>query len=740
LRFKILGLMALVALVAAMGTIGLKSDKASAAPVQVSLLGGAGGNFTFSATFNNDETAGPIVFYVNALPVGATGVFGAAVTCSVDANGNNTIDASEIGNAVAAACVVTSNSTAGPGGVPPALPQLVVTPGAGLDTNTIENLFQISGTFSTTATIGSVITLNANEAGVIIAGAGQVAIGDPAGCSVAPDAATISVCKVDQRGTLIAATFALQGPSFLANMVTGSVAGGVGCTTASLSAGVCAVTPQPSSNPCRSTWECTRVLQNGVVSAAPRLGVVNPLPAGTYTLTEATAGGYGCTQIQITNGYGQVMPPGQPITIVLPAVDPRATSFTFTNSCLLPGGPNGTGSSIVTVIGGSTFGLTNTTNVEINPAAGSDDDARIDVRIRDANNIPIPNAHVFVMTDKGRLAVRQDLTGPTIVGYDVVEPSAPNFGLNSSGDSCDQVVASVLSPASVPQNVIPGAFSTFLNPYLGNPSQQIQDGFTNFDGILSACLFVNDSLVPGITPGKANITVITEAPNAYFGVGYLGGGAGNLVLTSVVTVVGPPASIKVSASPTTLQCGEKATITATITDAVGQNVSDHTRVELVSNFGSTIGGTGATLGFPGAGPVNPVSSSAAETFSGVATAFLLTSTEHVGPYEVVVASGGSTGGSFVGSSAYPFVTGSTPQLAGVNFPLFSAPTVVNSGGVFSTAPVSAQATVTCALPTAAIGVSPLVPPIVAPRTGEGIRPPNTGDAGLADISSTFFAD
>ena len=73
-------------------------------------------------------------------------------------------------------------------------------------------------------------------------------------------------------------------------------------------------------------------------------------------------------------------------------------------------------------------------------------------------------------------------------------------------------------------------------------------------------------------------------------------GVANIVLTATITVVGPPASITVAAAPTSLNCGEKATITVTVKDSAGQNVSDRTRVELVTNFGGVIGGTTATLG------------------------------------------------------------------------------------------------------------------------------------------------
>src|SRR5207249_3120445 len=127
------------------------------------------------------------------------------------------------------------------------------------------------------------------------------------------------------------------------------------------------------------------------------------------------------------------------------------------------------------------------------------------------------------------------------------------------------------------------------------------------------------------------------------------------------------------------------------------------------------------------------SSSAAETFSGVATAFLLTSTEHVGPYEVVVTSGGSTGGifnpgGFLGTTQVVTIPSAVGTPTTINFPLLAPPSVSGSSGVFSTAPVSAQVTVTCALPGAPVTTAaPVLPPSVqAPRTGEGIRPPNTG--------------
>src|SRR5256885_5514976 len=89
-------------------------------------------------------------------------------------------------------------------------------------------------------------------------------------------------------------------------------------------------------------------------------------------------------------------------------------------------------------------------------------------------------------------------------------------------------------------------------------------------------------------------------------------------------------------------CGEAKTISATIRDAGGSPVSDHTRVEFVTNFGGVLAGTGATLDPLAVGYVAPLSSTMAETFDRVATVTLLTSTEHIGPYEVVISTGGSS--------------------------------------------------------------------------------------------------
>jgi hypothetical protein len=198
------------------------------------------------------------------------------------------------------------------------------------------------------------------------------------------------------------------------------------------------------------------------------------------------------------------------------------------------------------------------------------------------------------------------------------------------------------------------------------------------------------------SPGTATITAIIEVDDGQ-----------DIVKTITVNVVGPPAKLTALAAPSSLRCGEKATITVTVKDSLDQNVSDHTRVEAVTNAGGVLGGTGAVAGL--AGPVVPISSTIAETFGGVATFYLLTSEQHSGPYEVVITTGGA------------------------------GAVTTSLGGVFSTPPQVTQVTVSCALPTA-VPPAAAAPTVTAPRTGGGVvSPPNTGDAGLADSSGSSWA-
>jgi hypothetical protein len=193
----------------------------------------------------------------------------------------------------------------------------------------------------------------------------------------------------------------------------------------------------------------------------------------------------------------------------------------------------------------------------------------------------------------------------------------------------------------------------------------------------------------GCDPGPVTLKLEIDNP----------GTKNDIEQTLTINVVGPPAFIAISASPTQVTCGEKSEITVSVTDALNQQVSDNTRIEVLTNYGGVLAGTGTSLTTNQ--PVNPISSTTVEIFSGIGTAYLITSPQHVGPYEVLAA---STPSEFV-------------------------PILENS------APVTSQATVTCTLATSA-------PPVTAPDTGTGaIKPPNTGEAGLAggfDNSTSLF--
>src|SRR3954470_1068874 len=141
-------------------------------------------------------------------------------------------------------------------------------------------------------------------------------------------------------------------------------------------------------------------------------------------------------------------------------------------------------------------------------------------------------------------------------------------------------------------------------------------------------------------------------------------------------------------------CGESKVISATIRDAGGSPVSDHTRVEFVTNFGGVLGGTGATLDPLATGYVAPLSSTTAETFNGVATVTLITSTEHIGPYEVVISTGGSTYTRMVPLPPIYSPGGTTPNTSAVVIP----PAQYQMAYVPSGPAITAQITVTCRAP------------------------------------------
>jgi hypothetical protein len=224
-------------------------------------------------------------------------------------------------------------------------------------------------------------------------------------------------------------------------------------------------------------------------------------------------------------------------------------------------------------------------------------------------------------------------------------------------------------------------------------TEEMENGFDEGDVVSAAILSCGVTPIP--SPGVAKVMACIDVEGA------------DVCKTVNITVVGPPvAPIVLTTDQTSVRCGERVQITASIKDAAGQNVSDHTRVEVVTNAGGVLGGTGAVIAE--AGLVSPVSSTVGETNNGQATFWLITSELHQGTYTVLVTAGG--GGS------------------------------VASGGVFSTPPATGSVTVTCTGPTTAAPSAPSPAATVrAPSTGQGITPPSTGDAGLADASGSSWA-
>jgi hypothetical protein len=364
---------------------------------------------------------------------------------------------------------------------------------------------------------------------------------------------------------------------------------------------------------------------------------------------------------------------------------------------------------------GAAGGITLTarpTTVEIVPAPSNTAHSLLWADATDSSGNPIPIAQ----TDVDFFVNSGPLLGTGPLGYCNIESN----NVNDAGELGAAFLSNLSLTTSQPSTYL--AWDTFANTGVVFDSSPALESVAMFDytsgGVLrsrAAAILHCDvhALLPSPKPGIVTVTACINVVS------------GDDICKSVeITVIGPPASVTVAASPTSVRCGEKSTITVTVKDAVGQNVSDHTAVELVSNLGGTIGGTGAVAGF--AGPVVPISSSVAGTFGGVATAFLLTSETHTGPYEVVATTGGTDPVSFGGW----YYWDGRSDLQSVR--------QTTLGGIFSTPPVSAEVTVTCSLP------QPTTAPaatVTAPKTGTGVLPPNTGDAGLKDSSSswTLFA-
>ena len=100
----------------------------------------------------------------------------------------------------------------------------------------------------------------------------------------------------------------------------------------------------------------------------------------------------------------------------------------------------------------------------------------------------------------------------------------------------------------------------------------------------------------------------------------------DIILTTTVNVVGPPASLTVDAGSMMdgMTCGEVATLAINVVDSAGQPVANGTVVNLTTNIAGVL--------------VAPVTTS-----GGVADAYLITSNANVGSYAVVAQSGSAIG-------------------------------------------------------------------------------------------------
>jgi hypothetical protein len=511
-------------------------------------------------------------------------------------------------------------------------------------------------------------------------------------------------------------------------------------------------------------------------------------------------GANGCTTGETsTTTVGRILGCGVLAFYQCPPVNAVATitkthgfeSFSFNILCIGPAAQ-------------ATIGVSPST-VEIVPAPGNQSYSRVTVTVADALGNRLDGVEVDFITDncwwRGEVASQDFGTVSPRGGLDNnVRTHATLSDTDTAASSNEEGEGTAQDGAFINTTLgqVTGQLGAF-NPTTGVPvaagtAESVLQCFPGTDSALAALVKPGPANITAIvhrtgTPGLCGINTTGIAPSNTNSLSSLTSSANalcgpltgfpinfarttfqpffqeDIILTATVTVIGPPASITVAASPTSLRCGEKSTITATIKDAIGANVSDHTRVELVTNLGGVLAGTGAVTSGLGAGVV-PISSTVAETFAGVATAFLLTSEVTTGPYEVVVTAGGSfpvfsglqipsqtsftqnsSANAIPGVFVFPGVggTGSIPTgLVG--------PTYVGGGGdvspisgvqepstigVFSTAPVSAQTTVTCSQP---VPVAPApAPQITAPRTGTGITPPNTGDGGLADANGSSWS-
>jgi hypothetical protein len=338
-----------------------------------------------------------------------------------------------------------------------------------------------------------------------------------------------------------------------------------------------------------------------------------------------------------------------------------------------------------------TIGATPTT-VEAYPALYNTSHSLIRAVITDsAGNPVLPTTTVHVTTTGCSVSVAavDELTERNEALFNEGGTTLDGFDLGAiDGEFGTPPLANFLGIAAFSDRDIPLAdasgqtIEVDTNAYPDDPED-------NADGVPNHSEFLAIFHAEGCDPGVYTVTFEINNPS----------GTDDVEASTDITVIGAPAFITVTAAPTELICGEKSEITVSVTDANNRAVSDNTKIEVLTNWGGVFGGTGTSLTEDQ--PVNPLSSTTVEIFDGSGIAYLLTSPAHHGPYEVLAASTQPEWGSSIENGL-----------------------------------VTAQVTVNCTLGSET--------EITAPDTGTGtsvIRPPNTGDGGVADRvgSGTLFA-
>ena len=143
----------------------------------------------------------------------------------------------------------------------------------------------------------------------------------------------------------------------------------------------------------------------------------------------------------------------------------------------------------------------------------------------------------------------------------------------------------------------------------GKNAQEVQSEADGDDTIAEATLDCS-----GASAGAVTVTAMIDKPGR------------DVLMTETVTVIGPPASLTVTAGSMmeNLTCGEVVTLTITVVDSADQAVANGTVVNLSTNVAGVL--------------VAP-----ATTSGGDAKAYLITSNANVGSYAVVVQSGSAVG-------------------------------------------------------------------------------------------------